>query len=212
MVRLHVPDARVVGIPLLWRAPRADAARYRQRHGIPEGVFLFGVVGHLRESKRLLPVLRAFARVSGTALLVAGDFVSSDLERAAAPLLAEPRIYRLPWQRDLWSAAAALDACINLRYPAAGESSDISVQMMGMGKPVLMTDCEENAAFPETTCLRVAAGPGEEHSLWAHMILLTSVAGAASEIGRRAAGYIRKEHSLDRVSARYWNTLCEYRC
>jgi len=213
MVRRHVPEAHVVEIPLLWREPRADAARFRGQQGIPEGVFLFGVVGHLRESKRLMPVLRAFARVPGpAALLVAGEFVSPDLRHAAAPLLGVPGVYRLPWQRDLWTAAAALDACINLRYPSAGETSDISVQMMGLGKPVLLTASGENAAFPETTCLRVEPGPAEEYSLWAHMILLTSVAGAAAEIGRRAAGYIRETHSLDRVAARYWETLCRYRC
>ena len=57
---------------------------------------------------------------------------------------------RLPYlaESEFWLAARAVDACINLRYPAAGESSGIAVRMMGIGKPVLLTEGLESAAFP----------------------------------------------------------------
>lgn len=214
LVRAHAPGARVVEIPHLFEPPPhpPEVAGFRRRHGIREGAFLFGVFGYLRESKRLMAVLRAFAGVPGAALLVAGDFVSSDLARAAAPLLSAPGVVRLPFQRDFWRAAAAVDACINLRYPAAGETSGIAVRLMGLGKPVLLTDAEENAGYPGEACLRVEPGPGEEYSLRAHMILLTSVTGAAREIGRHAADHVAAHHCLESVAARYWKMLCEHRC
>src|SRR5262249_23175591 len=126
MVREHVQDARVEEIPHLFAPPdlpgEAEVLRYRQQLGIPPELFLFGVFGYLRESKRLMAVLEAFAGVRA-ALLVAGEFVSTDLERAVAPLLHRPGIFRLPHlpEREFWMAARAVDACINLRYPAAGE-------------------------------------------------------------------------------------------
>src|SRR5206468_4277023 len=104
--------------------------------------------GFLRESKRLITVLETFARLRAerpdAALLVAGAFVSSDLERAAGPLLAAPGVVRVPYlsEREYWLAAGALDACINLRYPAAGETSAIAIQLMGLGRTVLVTDAE----------------------------------------------------------------------
>jgi len=213
LVRQHAPGARVVEIPHLFRGPAATAGglQFRRRHGIPGNAFLFGMFGYLRESKRVMTVLRAFARVPKAALLIAGEFVSTDLARAASPLLAAPRVVRLPYQRDFWSAARAVDACINLRYPGAGETSGITVRAMGLGKPVLLTAAPENGAYPELACLRVEPGHAEEHSLWAHMILLTSVAAAAGEIGRRAAEHIAARHSLESVAAQYWSTLCEYR-
>ena len=73
---------------------------------------------------------------------MAGDFVSSDLERVArAAASARTGILRVGYtpERDFWLHAAAVDACINLRYPAAGETSGIAIRLMGIGKPVLMS-------------------------------------------------------------------------
>ena len=127
MVRQHAPGAAVIEIPHLFSPPELpagwEAIRMRQGLGIATHEVLFGVFGYLRESKRLFAVLRAFARLRqawpDARLLIAGPFVSSDLARAAAPLLRGPGVVRLPFlaERDFWRAALAVDACINLRYP-----------------------------------------------------------------------------------------------
>jgi glycosyltransferase involved in cell wall biosynthesis len=221
-VREHAPHTPVIEIPFPFQEPAlpapGEAARYRQRLGLPPGGFVFGVFGFLRESKRLVTVLETFARLHAeqprTGLLVAGSFVSSDLERAAEPLVASPGVVRVPYlpEREFWLAASAVDACINLRYPAAGETSAITIQLMGLGKPVLLTGSEECARFPEDGCVRIAAGLEERESLWRHLVLLTSVPGVARAIGHRGAWYIREHHLLERVAQRYWDTLCEHCC
>jgi hypothetical protein len=102
-----------------------------------------------------------------------------------------------------------VDACINLRYPAAGESSGITVRMMGIGKPVLLTDGLESAPFPEDACVRIAAGPAERESLRQHMVLLLSMAEVARAIGQRGAGHIAAHHRVERIGKRYWDLLSE---
>jgi glycosyltransferase involved in cell wall biosynthesis len=195
----------------------ADTMRWRQRHGISAAAFVFGVFGYLRESGRLFSVLRAFERLHRgrpeTALIVAGDFVSSDLERAAAPLVAAPGVVRLPWQPEsgFWQAAAAVDACISLRSPAAGETSGIAVRLMGIGKAVLLSDTPENSRYPDETCIRIPAGVPEREALWQHMVLLTSLVDLPREIGLRGAGFVSEHHSVAAAAEQYWNTLCEYR-
>lgn len=216
IVRAHAPDARIEEIPHLFDPPplpsESEAIRYRQRLGIGPERFLFGVFGYLRESKRLIPVLDAIRAVGPpAALLVAGEFVSTDLERAVAPLLHGPDIVRLPHlsERDFWLAASAIDACINLRYPAAGETSGIAIRMMGIGKPVLLTESEECSRFPEDACVRIAAGALEPDSLRQHLVLLTSIPEAARAIGQRGAGHIHSRHRVNEVSDRFWRLLCE---
>ncbi len=203
MVRAHVPGARVFEVPHLHFGSAAptqwDIARLRDSLNIPRGAFLFGVFGHLRESKRVATVLRAFARVRETAscaLLFAGEFVSSDLERSAAPLLRAPGIHRVGHTSDAEFArhAAAVQACINLRHPSAGESSGISVRLMALGKPVLLTACAENAGFPEAACVRIDSGPAEEDTLTAAMIWLARFPYEARDIGKRAAAHIASVH------------------
>jgi len=214
----HCP---IVEIPHLFQPPEpppteSQAERYRQRLGLEPGAYLFGVFGYLRESKRLSAALDAFARLRRemphAALLVAGSFVSTDLERAVEPLLQAPGVIRRPHlaDREFWLAAASVDACINLRHPAAGETSGIAIRLMGLGKPTLVTDSPECAAFPQDACLRIAPGEAEPDSLFDHMRLLTLWAEAGRAIGQRGAGHIRDHHRVDQAGKRYWDLLCEY--
>ena len=220
-VKRHAPKARVEEIPHLFQPPAAlpgagEPERWRQRLGIPSTAFLFGVFGYLRESKRLMAVMEAFAAARRErpqmALLVAGRFASSDLERAAAPLLDAPGIVRRPYLEDseFWLAAHAVDACINLRDPGAGETSGIAIRLMGIGKPVLLTEGPECARFPEDACIRVPRGIAERDSLREHMILLTSMTEAGRAIGERGAAYIREHHRLECIGERIWELLREF--
>lgn len=219
-VKAHAPAARIVEIPHLFEPPDlptdAEVAAYRQRYGIAPETYLFGVFGFLRESKRLPNVLRAFETVHrerpDTALLVAGEFVSSDLERAMAPMLLADGVVRRPYleEREFWLAASAVDAAINLRFPTAGESSGIAIRLMGIGKPVMLTEGPECARFPEDGCIRVPAGPAELDSLREHMILLRSMTVAGRAIGLRGAAHIREHHRVEPIGNRFWELLSEY--
>ena len=218
-VREHAPQARIVEIPHLFAPPalpdEIDVLRYRESLGVTSGDFLFGVFGYLRESKRVAAVLQAFAAIHAqlprTALVIAGQFVSTDLERAVAPLLRAPGVVRVPFleEREFWLAGRAIDACINLRYPAAGESSGIAIRMMGLGKPVMVTESMETARFPEDACIRICSGIAEQDSLRQHMLLLLSISGVARTIGQLAAGHIASHHAVQHVATLYWKLLCE---
>ena len=220
VVREHAPRARVGEIPHLFVPPRelpgvAEAVRWRQRWAMDPTGTVFGVFGYLRESKRLPAVLEAFAEVHRshpqTNLLVAGEFVSTDLERAVAPLLSAPGVVRRPHlaEREFWLAAGAVDACVNLRYPAAGETSGIAIRTMGLGKAVMLTESPACSRFPEDACMRIVWGAAERDSLRDHMALAASLPQVTAAIGERAAAHIQAHHRVADVAARYWQVLCE---
>jgi hypothetical protein len=211
IVRDHCPGARIWEIPHHFTAPDlphpAEAERLRARYAIGP---LFGVFGHLREAKRVLPVLRVFAEIPECTLLLAGEMASSDLRRAAAPYLSLPNVCRLPGYIDsktYWQSVLAIDVCINLRYPAAGETSGVSVGLMGMGKPVIMTDSLENSHFPDATCLKISAGLSEAAELEAMVRWCAEHRAYSREIGLRAAAFIREEHDIGRVAHLYGRVL-----
>ncbi len=215
MVRAHSATARVFEVPFpFWDPalpPAADILRWRQSVGLAARTVLFGVFGYLRESKRLSVVLRAFQQVRRAgllaALVVAGEFGTQEFERAVSPWMKNViRAPHLP-DREFWKLAAATDVCLNLRYPAAGESSGLGVNMMGIGKTVVVTAGEETSCFPEDVVLRVDAGPAELPMLTEYMMWLTQFPEATREIGRRAADYIRRRHQIEQVAARYWEVL-----
>ena len=215
MVREHAPGAVIHEIPHLWEpAPLPsdfDVIRLRAKLSPPH-TFLFGVFGHLRESKRLPAVLRSFERARGTAdvaLLIAGDFVSSDLARSLEPMLGSAGILRVGYteDRDFWRYAAAVDACINLRYPAAGEASGIAIRLMGIDKPVIVTSASETSRFPKSACLRVDSGAAEEEMLAHYMIWLARFPEDARAIGQRAGHHIRQFHAVEHIARLYWQAL-----
>jgi len=216
IVSEHAPNAMIHEIPHLWEAPKlsadSDVIRLRAELGLPPHVFFFGVFGHLRESKRLASVLRAFENArhaADMALLIAGDFVSTDLARSLEPMLGSPGILRVGYtkERDFWRYAAAVDGCINLRYPAAGETSGIAIRLMGIGKPVIVTAACETARLPDSACLRVDAGVAEEEMLEEYMVWLARYPEDARSIGQRASAHIREFHAAERVAGLYWRAL-----
>jgi glycosyltransferase involved in cell wall biosynthesis len=221
LVGRHCPSIPVIEIPHLFQRPElpaiSEVLRFRQELEIPPRSFVFGVLGYLRESKRLLTILRALRTVRracpDATLLVAGEFVSSDLARAAAPLLSQAGVFRAGYiePRRFWRMACAVDSCINLRHPAAGETSGIAIRMMGIGKPVMVTAGLETAGYAETACFRIDPGVAERASLSDHMILAATFQEMAREVGRRAAAHIARRHSLEEIARRYWGILCAYR-
>jgi len=101
----------------------------------------------------------------------------------------------------------AADVCISLRHPSAGESSAIAIQLMGIGKPVLVTAGAEGGRLPEAACLRVDSGPAEQEMVEAYMIWLARTPPARREIGACAARHIRENHSLPQVADLYEGIL-----
>ena len=81
--------------------------------------------------------------------------------------------------------------------------------MMGIGKPVMLTESLECSRFPEDACIRIAPGAAERDSLRDHMTLVASMPQVTAAIGERAAAHIRPHHRVERVAARYWQVLRE---
>jgi len=217
-VRRHAPEARIEEIPHLFVPParlpsESETELFRGQLGLGPRTLLAGVFGHQRETKRLPVVMRALDRVSrggaDVRLLVAGAFVSTDLERALAPMLADPRVMRVGYlpEPEFWRYSTAVDVCVNLRFPTTGETSGIGVRMMGIGKPVIFIAGEELARIPENAALRVEMGALEEEMLAGYLAWLAEDREAAREIGCRAAAHIAREHSLEGVAERYWSVL-----
>jgi glycosyltransferase involved in cell wall biosynthesis len=192
-----------------------EVARFRERIGVGQGTTLFGIFGYLREPKRVIQCIDAFRRLHvmrpDTALLLTGEIVSNDLRRVLNTEAAHPAIRRLGrlGENDFRVAGASVDCCLNLRYPGAGETSGIATRLMGMGRPLMVTDNAENSTLPDDGVLRISSGPAEAGSLFDNMVLITEFPGIAREIGRVGQHHVRQYHALDSVARQYWEVLCD---
>ena len=207
IVATAVPGAQVEEIPHYFVPPRMPGAwrETRDRLGIATHEVVIGVFGYLRDSKRIGSVLRALDAVRRGRLLLGGRFVSADFERALDPRLRDPRIVRVGYvpENEFWRLAEITDVCVNLRFPTAGETSGIGIKMMGIGKPVVVTDSAENAAYPPMSVVRVDAGEAEPEMLACYLRALAESDEMRREIGRRAAEHIQAHHTLENAARAY---------
>jgi hypothetical protein len=207
----HVPGARVFEIPHLYRprpAPApAEVLRWRERLGFNCGDFVCGIFGHLRASKRIESVARA-CHTAGVKLLIAGA-CPPELERALEPVLQAPFVRRAPYGKLALfrQLMHTVDACANLRYPAAAETSGVGIELMGTGKPVIMSEGEEIARYPESACVRVPSGLAETDAVAHALVWLRRYRSDADAVGASAARHIRSEHHPERVAELYWKVL-----
>ncbi|MFN7935698.1 MAG: hypothetical protein U0R19_20385 [Bryobacteraceae bacterium] len=215
IVEAHGGAGKTIVIPHLATSPPAIAEhemlQLRHQHGLTGRDFLCGVFGHLRESKRLGAVLRAFRqarrREPSLRLLIAGQFVSPNY--AAALDLTQPGILRAPFlpEPDFWRWASATDACINLRYPTCGETSGIAMRLMSLGKPVLVTAGAEYEALPRSSHVPIDAGPAEQAQLEEWMVALARHREWGSHIGQTAAAHLRQHHAPSAVARQFLQVL-----
>ena len=219
-VKEHAPEARVVEIPHLFQAPalpgEEEVARYRRRLGVEPGTFLFGVFGYLRESKRLPAVLEAFAGVHRenprTALLVAGEFVSTDLERAVAPLLGGPGVVRLRYldgARVL--AGGGGGGCLHQpalsggggdfghRHPADGD------RQAGPGDGRRGVRAVSRGRLPAHRARRGGAGVLAP----AHDSANIDDLRWPAPLANGGPGMFGARHRVERIGNQYWDLLCE---
>ena len=203
MARAHgAPNVQVIPHFFEFEARPDEGETLAFRNEISPGGVLFGIFGYLRETKRVLPCIHAFRRVHAlrpaARLLLAGEAVSPDLARLLETEASHPGVVRKGYMKDsdFLVGAAAVDCCLNLRYPGAGETSGIAIRMMGLGKPVVVTDSEENGSIPTSACLRVRSGVAESEELFHHMVLVSEFPQIGRDIGAAARRHIREHHAL----------------
>lgn len=194
---VHVIPHLLLPMPAV---PQLDVERLRIERGW-QGRFVFGVFGHLRESKRLASILRAFHQARQTHsrlhVLLCGEPLPTGLPSEVETL---PMLPPREWQRT----ALAVDACLNLRYPSCGETSGIGIRMRQAGKPVLVT---APASEPEGSVIPIEPGAAEEHAIAHWMRLLAERPDLAREIGEQGRRHVLIHNEPDGVAACFVDVL-----
>ena len=204
------PEVEVVQIPHYIEPAQAftaeEIASVRRRFRVPEGGILISSFGYHRPPKRLQSMLLAAEGLDPPhRILIAGDFVSPTYEASLEGLMQKTDTIRLPHvpDQELARLVAATDVCVNLRWPTAGETSGFVMKLMAAGKPVLVTDCDENADLPDNAVLKIEPGINEPLVIREALRVLTLRPELRLAMGELARQHVLREHSLDKVGEHY---------
>ncbi|MHB8895302.1 MAG: glycosyltransferase family 4 protein [Candidatus Geothermincolia bacterium] len=203
---------RKIGLPF---APQpADHMRspelIREILGFRKDEFLIGSVGYLTSSKRIDSLLRTVARLKAQGLKVKLLLVGKMLPGCEAPLWIE----ELGLADDvLWTGFVdnhtfreymnLPDMFVALRHPSAGETSASVIKMMGVGKPVMLSDQYAFSEFPDDCCVKISIGESEESELLSKLVYYIEHPDERLELGERSRRYILANHDIHDAARSY---------
>ncbi|HYG62664.1 MAG TPA: glycosyltransferase, partial [Thermoanaerobaculia bacterium] len=214
------PAIRVRAVPMgipLPPAADAEAGRaLRARFGLPADRPVLGSFGFQTPIKRTEMAVRALARpgLEEVHLLIVGEAAGvMDLAGEARRVGVADRVHVtgfVPFS-DFEAAIAAVDLCLNLRYPTAGETSASLLRVLAAGRPAVVSDFAQFADLPSEVAVRVPLGDGEPEALAALLADLLAQPGQLRRMGEAAREYVRSRHDLDRAAAAVAEACLEWR-
>jgi glycosyltransferase involved in cell wall biosynthesis len=220
VLREEDPEIRVraipMGIPLPPPADPAAGRRIRERFGLPLDSRVLGSFGFQTPIKRTGAVIRALARpgLENVHLLVVGEVSPAvDLEGEARRAGVADRVHVtdfLPYE-DFEAAIAAVDLCLNLRYPTAGETSASLLRVLALGVPAIVSDYAQFADLPREVALRVPLGEDEEEALAAMLRDLLARPERLRAMGAAARELIQTRHAPETSAAAVLDAAREWR-
>lgn len=199
------------GIPQTPLIPQEEA---RGRLGLPLDASLIGALGNVGPNKRttiLLEALRELRRELPSArLYIVGDISPNYDPRGLIEQFALQDAVvmtgKVPFEQ-LSLYAAAMDVCVSLRYPTAGETSGAVLRMMAQAKPVIVSRVGWFAEIPDDVCAKIDVDNGERELLTVTLARLLKDAGLREAIGTNARRYVVEECSMEGAAAGYADFL-----
>ena len=184
---------------------------------LPEGrAPIVGCLGNLNPAKRMPELLAAFARLRAKhpdALLVLAGApspsfdVEASLEvnglRAGEDVLIRGYVP----EGELWGLMAACDICVNLRWPTMGETSAAAVQVLSVGKPLVVSDVGWFSELPDDVVVKIPVDDFEAEMLAAALDALAGDSALRRQLADAGREYVAREHSLERAADLYVHAI-----
>ncbi|HJX30061.1 MAG TPA: glycosyltransferase family 4 protein [Thermoanaerobaculia bacterium] len=208
-VRSSRPGTRIVTIPHHLSLRELDSMsvtspeQARATLGIPADAFVVASFGFVTPAKRIDVALRAFARLKrevprAVYLLVGEVSPHYDFASLLTPALSDgvTVVGHTELDRFLLHMLAA-DVTVNLRYPSAGETSGTLIRLLGLGKPVIVSNTGAFSEIPDDCCARIDLDDSEEELLAAVLLRLAADEPLRRRMGENARAHIATRHTLE---------------
>lgn len=203
--------------------PLKDSARMKEKYGYSSDTLVIASFGHVHESKRIMPALKAFHQLSkqyeNIFYLLAGK-----LDPILAPVfndyLAENGLKErvtVTGYTDLEAFKNYIevsDICLNLRYPYNGETSGSLMRVLSRGKCVVVNDIGSFSEIPDDCCVKLPnAGTVTELQEVGHIVealeQLISDNALREELARAARKYAEEYLDIAIIAKRYEDCLAD---
>jgi glycosyltransferase involved in cell wall biosynthesis len=209
IVRAEDQDAKVLKINFPYSPPQDEVCNVVRTIGaldVAPETFVVASLGHMTSAKRIDIAAEAFSRFTvkypDSVFLLAGEAAPGFPIRELLARQPAQNIHFLDYleDRDLNALLYRADVFINLRYPSNGEMSAALMQMLGRGKPVIVSNYAQFAELPDSACLKLDIGTGEIDTLAEMLLELAGDADRRKNIGDAAKDHIAQHHTHEKAA------------
>lgn len=146
------------------KASNTDKKLLKEKFGFNSNDVIFAAFGHVHETKRALPILEAFKRLSEDypeARLIYVGKLADELKPRFNTALSENglahtvKVTGYTSLEDFETYMNLTDVCLNLRYPYNGETSASLIRNLVKGNLVIVNDIGSFGELPEDTCMKL---------------------------------------------------------
>ena len=204
----HVPVAQIPHeMPDIALLAQQDA---RAKLNLPQDARLIGTFGNLGPTKRTTVLFEAFRTVHqqypNARLLLVGasspNFDARGLTEVFGLRDAVQIIGHVPFDQ-FHTYMAAMDVCVNLRYPTAGETSGAVLRGMALAKPQIVSRVGWFAELPDDAAAKIDVDDSEVAQLTVTLARLLQDHVLRAAIGENARRYVLT-HCAAADAARYY--------
>ncbi len=216
---LHKDIGRTVKrIPLYMTVePMVSVAEAKKALYINENQLVLAAFGHIHETKRAIPLLkaavRAFREYENAIFIFVGKLdatIEKEFKQIQKSSGLSERIVVTGYTslEKFYSYIDAADVCFNLRYPDNGGNSGVLNRILSRGKCVVVNDVNHFGELPDDACIKLApvetmSSAEEEEQIYKTMRRMIEEPEIRLGIARRAREYAENEMNLEEVGREY---------
>lgn len=161
-------------------------SEYRRKHEIADNTLVMGSFGVASNEKRIIPCLDALKvykenQERDFLYLIVGEAqeeMNIEQQIAERGLENNVRVTGFTTLEAFKEYMMVCDFCFNLRYPTQGESSASLHRLLGMGKPIVVTDVGSFSEYPDDVAIKVRHDGYEVDDIYQAICLLAKKRGA----------------------------------
>jgi len=216
IVKEESPDVIIKKIKMPITIPqKSQENKLKEKLKIPENYTVIATFGNVGFYKRLNVCLKSFSHYlkknPNSMFLIVGAFLNEKYNKEIHNLIKElgisDKVIETGFVDNLFSYVEIADIVIQLRYPTAGETSIITLQIMGSGKPVIVTNIASFSELPDESVIKIEPDVSEEVSLYNALLKLTNEKSYSKVLSSNARKYIENEHDPEKISKEYFEFL-----
>lgn len=201
--------------------PLIEARAAKAALQIPEDKFVFAAFGHVHDTKRALPIVKAFARLQAehpnAKLVFVGKLDEGLAPRFKALVNAlgvsdQVTVTGYTSLDDFRQYIDATDVCLNLRWPYNGETSGSLMRILGKGKCVVVNNIGSFGEIPDEACVKlpsveVMSEKQEIEAIYNAMLDLFVHQDTRHQLEKAARKYAEENLDLPIIAQQYRNVI-----